>query len=485
MSTKMCGMPGRSVRMGASTQRQVHRVAVWCLSAVACVMFAGPAFAQQQAAPRTASVISGTVKDPSGARIAGAVVTLQAAKATEQRTTITDQTGGFRFSPVAAGRYKLTVAAGGFAPGTADNLTPGSGDDASAISVVLQLAASTTTVDVTLPPHELAAEQIKAEEKQRVIGIFPNFFVTYQPNAAPLTAAQKFQLGWKAVVDPVPILLAGIAAGIQQGRNSYAGYGQGVEGYAKRFGANYADHVDEVLIGHVLMQSVFHQDPRYYYKGKGSFGSRALYAFATAFVVKGDNGHWQPAYADVLGGIGSYELSTLYRPGTSRPGLRLAHTVLLGFAGRVGENLFQEFVFPKFSTHVPKTAGSQSEPTLRAGTPVPLISVEDLGATTAQHTGPIRFVLASDIRVDGVVVAKAGSEAWGRVNYRAASGAGSQVELEHVSLTVGKVEIPLRSTQIRSGTSSVQPVQYHQLENSRRIALTLYADKDVALEPAQ
>lgn len=424
------------------------------------------------------------MKDPSGATIAGAVVTLQAAGSTEQRTTITDQAGAFHFSPVSAGTYKITITASGFAVWTAENVAPGSGESPAGISAVLPVAPAATEVTVTLPPHELAAEQVKAEEKQRVLGIFPNFFVAYQPNSAPLTAAQKFQLGWKTIFDPVPILFSAAGAGIQQARNSYAGYGQGMEGYWKRFGANYADRVDETLIGNVVMQSVFHQDPRYFYRGKGSFGSRALYAIATAFVAKGDNGHWQPAYADVLGGMASYGISTLYRPGTSRPGLRLSHVILLGFAGRAGHNLFEEFVLPKLTTHFPQAAISRSQLILRAGTPVPLISVRNLSAKAADKAEPIGFVLASDIRVGRVVVAKAGSQAWGRLDYRVESGTagGLHIDLDHVLLRVGKVEVPLRSTQVRNGGSTVE---YHRLENSGRIAIMLYADKDTVLEPAQ
>ena len=83
-----------------------------------------------------------------------------------------------------------------------------------------------------------------------------------------------------------------------------------MEGYGKRFGAQYADGVNGVIIGGVIMQTVFHQDPRYFYKGTGSFRSRALYAIATAFVRKGDNGHWQPDYSDVLGSLAAGEIST-------------------------------------------------------------------------------------------------------------------------------------------------------------------------------
>ena len=59
----------------------------------------------------------------------------------------------------------------------------------------------------------MAQEQIKEQEKQRVLGIFPNFYVSYVPNAAPLTSKQKFELAWKTTVDPVRFLTVGAIAG--------------------------------------------------------------------------------------------------------------------------------------------------------------------------------------------------------------------------------------------------------------------------------
>jgi hypothetical protein len=474
-------MTPRFARIATLSRPWVLRAAILFLVLVVCAVFAGPLSAQQESAPQNAEIIRGITKDPSGAVIVGAVVTLEAAGSREQRTAITDESGQFQFSLVGTGQYTIMITASGFEVWTAKGLASGSGE--SLISAVLQVAPTSAQVNVALPPRELAVEQVKAEEKQRVIGVFPNFFVTYEPNPAPLTAAQKFQLGWKTFFDPVPILFSAAGAGIQQARNNYPEYGQGVEGYAKRFGANYADRVDSVLIGHVVMQSAFHQDPRYFYKGTGTFASRALYAIATAFISKGDNGHWQPAYADVLGGTASYALSTLYRPGTSRPWLRLEHTVLLDFAGRATHNLVEEFVLRKVSTHVPKTAISQSQPVLRAGTPVTLISTEDLSTKTRESSGPISFALASDLQAGGVVVAKAGSQASGQVNYSAGLAiTGLNVALERVRLTVGNVDVPLRSTQVRGGSGIVS---YHRLENSGRIVIVLYVDRDVVLPPVQ
>ena len=453
-----------------------------CVVILVDATVSGPAFAQAEVAPQVTTGIRGTVKDPSGAVIAGAVVTLETAGSTRQRTTITDDGGQFLFSAVPEGTYKITITATGFAPWMAETVTPTPRENPAEVLAVLQVAPSSTEVNATLPLQEVATEQVKAEEKQRVLGLFPNFLVTYDRNPAPLTSKQKFQLGWKTFFDPVPILFSAAGAGIQQARNSYPEFGQGVEGFAKRFGANYADRVDSVLIGRVVMQSVFHQDPRYFYKGTGGFGSRALYAISRAFVVKGDNGHWQPAYSDVLGGMASYEISTLYRPGTSRPVLRLEHTVLLGFAGRATRNLVQEFILSKLTTHVPSTAASLSQPMLRAGTPVTLISMEDLSTKAAGSTETIGFVLASNLQAGDSIVAQAGSQAWGRVDYTAAPDAsGMVIDLNRVHLTVRNASVPLRSTQVRNGSRAVA---YHRLENSGKIVIVLYVDQDVPLPPA-
>ena len=414
--------------------------------------------------------------------MAGAIVTLETAETSPsagQRTEIADQAGTFRFSAVEPGNYKITIAAAGFAVWTAPNVAVGSRESQPLPPAVLQVATASTSVNVTLPPRELAAEQLKTEEKQRLLGVFPNFFVSYSPNAAPLTAAQKFQLGWKTITDPVVLIDTAVVAGLQQARNNYPEFGQGMGGYGKRFGAQYADHANGILIGHVVMQSIFHQDPRYFYKGTGSFRSRALYAIGTAFVRKGDNGHWQPDYSDVLGGLAAGEISSLYYPTTSRPGRRLVDDVMLGFGGRAAHNLLHEFVFSKITTHMPKTGAGRI---LREGTPVSLISAEDWGSKTAESRGPAVFLLASDLQVDGVMVAPFGSKAWGQASFSGGPASGAiHVGLEHVRLKVGDTDVPLRSTPLRDSGA----LEYHRLENSGRIAIVLYVAEDVTLPPAQ
>jgi hypothetical protein len=429
----------------------------------------------------TPGSIQGTVKDGSGSAVAGAIVSLETAASTGQRTVITDQAGAFRFPAVEPGNYKITIAASGFANWTAPNVAVTLGDNQPLLSATLELAVVTSSVNVTLPPHELAAEQLKSEEKQRVLGVLPDFFVSYASNAVPLTAAQKFRLGWKTIIDPVSLLGTGISAGVQQGRNNYPEFGQGAEGYAKRFGAQYANRVSRVIIGRVVMQSIFHQDPRYFYKGTGSIRRRALYAIGTAFLAKGDNGNWQFDYSDVLGGMASHQLSTLYYPSTSRPVRRLADDVLLGFAGRAEDNLFHEFVLRHLTTHVPKIAAGLTHRVLPEGTPVSLISVEDWSSKTTENGGRVAFMLAKDIEVDGVIVASVGAEAWGHASFTGGEDK-LAVGLDNVRLKIGDMDVQLRSTRQTNGGAALE---YHRLENSGKIAIVLYVSGNVTLPPAR
>src|SRR6516162_11323310 len=185
-------------------------------SSIWILLVAQSCAAQTIPAPGT---IRGTVTDSSGSVLEAALIRLLAAGSTAQRTTLTDQTGSFHFSAVEPGAYALTITAAGFTDQKTD-VSVVSGENPPLPPVVLQIAPAISKVEVTLPPHELAVQQVHAEEKQRLLGIFPNFYVTYDPNAAPLTAAQKFQLGLRNLIDPEVILGNAAGAGIEQWRNT-------------------------------------------------------------------------------------------------------------------------------------------------------------------------------------------------------------------------------------------------------------------------
>jgi hypothetical protein len=177
--------------------------------------------------------------------------------------------------------------------------------------------------------------------------------------------------------------------------------------------------------------------------------------------------------------MASHELSTLYYPSTSRPVRRLADDVLLGFAGRAENNLLHEFVLRRFTTHVPKIAAGLVQRILPEGTPVSLISVDDWNSKT-ESGGPVAFMLAKDIQVDGVIVAPIGSKAWGRASFTGGDKT-MQVGLDSVRLKIGDTHVPLRRTPLKDGGAALE---YHRLENSGRISLVLYVAENVSLPPA-
>jgi hypothetical protein len=105
----------------------------------------------------------------------------------------------------------------------------------------------------------IAAEQIRAEEKQRIGGFLPDFYTSYVYNGAPLTTKQKFSLATRGTFDPVAMLGVALAAGIEQANNSYAGYGQGAAGYGKRFAAKFVDGRSSDYLTHAVFPALLHQ----------------------------------------------------------------------------------------------------------------------------------------------------------------------------------------------------------------------------------
>lgn len=170
----------------------------------------------------------------------------------------------------------------------------------------------------TQSQQEQAEEQIKQQERQRILGVVPNFNTTDNQNAAPLSSGQKFRLMFRSVIDPFEFVAAAADAGLSQAQNNFAGYGQGAAGYGKRFGASYTDNFDGALWGNAILPSLLHEDPRYFRKGRGGFTRRFLHAASSAVWTRYDNGSWGPNYANVSGNIVAGGISNLYYPATDR-----------------------------------------------------------------------------------------------------------------------------------------------------------------------
>jgi hypothetical protein len=302
----------------------------------------------------TTGKIYGVVVDQDGSVCEGASIALTQTGpgGQEPRTATSDSSGRFSFLNVPAGGFKLTISSKGFATQVVTG-TLHAGEEFTAQSIVLAVT-STSEVKVTASQEEIATEQVKEEEQQRVLGVIPNFYVSYSPNPAPLTSRQKFGLAWKSSIDPATFVVVGIFAGVEQEENTFSGYGQGAAGYGKRYGAGYANSFINTMLGGAILPAWWKQDPRYFYKGTGSTRSRALYAIANSVICKGDNGKWEPNYSSIVGGLAAGGIANIYYPASDRDGVRLTfEDAAIGTAEGAVQNLIQEFIVKKLTPKIP------------------------------------------------------------------------------------------------------------------------------------
>jgi len=311
--------------------------------------------------PQEASTgtLSGTVLDTNKDVLQGAGVTLADASGSLVRTAASGDNGQFAFTALPPGVYKLTVSAPGMSPFTSTQIALHAGEFRIVPPVTLSLARVMTSLTVHGNKEALAEEQVHIAVQQRIGGVIPNFYSTYNWNAPPMEAKQKFKLGIRSIIDPVSFLsMAGIA-GAEQYKDVFPAYGGGIEGYGKRYGAALANHVSGTLLGRAVYPSIFHQDPRYFYKGKGTIRSRALYAIAAAVIARGDNGRWQPNYSHILGNFSAAAISNLYYPASDRGASLVLFNGLADIGANAAANVIREFVLKQITSHVPEGANGQ------------------------------------------------------------------------------------------------------------------------------
>jgi hypothetical protein len=308
--------------------------------------------AEQTPTAQGSASVSGVVLDVSGAAVPDAQVSLTHRDGTQLRMLHSEGNGEFAFTKLPAGSYLVIVNAKGFAPFTSAEFVVTAQQSYEVPTISLSVAMTDTEVTVR-PTDVIAAEQIKAEEKQRFIGVFPNFYISYVHDPAPMTTKQKFSLASHDTFDPVSLIGVGLAAGIEQANNTYAGYGQGAAGYGKRFAAKFGDGRTSDFLSHAVFPSLFHQDPRYFYQGTGSVKSRMVHAASFAIITRRDSGKPMPNYSYFLGDIGSGALSNLYYPHADR-GIGLVFTnAAIGIAGKAGGTIIREFFSKRITTNVP------------------------------------------------------------------------------------------------------------------------------------
>ncbi len=175
------------------------------------------------------------------------------------------------------------------------------------------------------PGRVQAVAQPGDHSNDRLLWTLPNYLtVQSAQHVPPLTAREKFSIVARSSFDRVEYPYVAFLAGISQAMNSEPGYGQGAAGYGKRYGAAFADNTIENFMTGAILPSAFHQDPRYFQLGRGSFKQRAAYAVSRLFVTRSDRGYDQFNVSELLGSAITAGIGNAYRPAEDRT---IGHTI--------------------------------------------------------------------------------------------------------------------------------------------------------------
>jgi hypothetical protein len=299
-------------------------------------------------ATRTATIM-GTVTDVDGDVIPNATVVLKEVEGNDPRTILTTGNGMFEFHDVTPGiTYQLSISAKDYQDWISTPIILNPDQFKIVTGIQLRIEPFRITVDVHYDPVKVATEQFKAEEKQRVFGIIPNVYVSYESDPAPLTTKMKFKLALKVSTDPVTAAGVLLVAGAKQAGNT-PDYGQGWGAYGKRIGAVATDGFSDIMIGGAILPSLLHQDPRFFYQGTSTIASRFRHAVFSTFVARTDKGGSQPNYSTLGGVLASSSLANLYYPRSNRGAGLVFGNFAIGIAERIGASLAQEFLLGKFT----------------------------------------------------------------------------------------------------------------------------------------
>ncbi|MFZ0814022.1 MAG: hypothetical protein WAM78_00815 [Candidatus Sulfotelmatobacter sp.] len=186
----------------------------------------------------------------------------------------------------------------------------------------VQGAPTTPATQSDKPDKKDGAQSTSSQGKaagtsnDRLFLALPNFLTLENSGKVPpLTATQKFKVVARGSFDKIEFPWYGVISGISQAENSEPGYGQGWEGYAKRYGSAFADGTIENFMVGAVFPSLLHQDPRFYQTSQGTFAHRAGYAVSRIFVTRTDSGRSQFNYSEIFGSALSAAISTnTYHP---------------------------------------------------------------------------------------------------------------------------------------------------------------------------
>ncbi len=159
----------------------------------------------------------------------------------------------------------------------------------------------------------------QGKQTKRILGIVPNFrSVSADQKLPPQTLKDKFKTTMLDNFDYSSFIFVGGLAGVAMAENSYPQFHQGAAGYGRYYWHTLADQTSENTFVEFLLPAALHQDSRYYTLGHGGVLKRGVYSFSRTLITRGDDGHAEPNYSEVIGAGAASGVSDLYYPGVDR-----------------------------------------------------------------------------------------------------------------------------------------------------------------------
>ncbi len=191
-----------------------------------------------------------------------------------------------------------------------------------------------------------AVKRPESREDTHILGIVPDYDTVRNASGVilPISSRTKLWLATEDVFDPFSFAIAGLYAGGSQWSNQYHEFGQGMQGYAKRYAGAFADNAIGNYLTEGALPILFRQDPRYFRMGpQYGFWRRVGYSVSRVVVTRGDSGARQFNFSEILGNGAAAGISAAYYPPSARHAEEVGEKWALNVGSDAGFNVLKEF----------------------------------------------------------------------------------------------------------------------------------------------
>jgi len=157
-----------------------------------------------------------------------------------------------------------------------------------------------------------------------------------------MTRSERLSNYIVGISDGESLLRAAASAGIQQANRAPKEWGGRAEGYGKRVGSDYAQHVIHRTLQYGI-SAALHEDNRYFVSGQTGFLRRTKYAIASTLLARHDNGNRSFSFSRIGSAAGEAFISREWQPRSTTSAGDGAVTFGITMGIDMGLNIFREF----------------------------------------------------------------------------------------------------------------------------------------------